>query len=58
MQSFASIPFMSAQSLDLDHYVSEQALKGLFLRVGEEEAKIRTNPAARVTGLLEEVFGK
>lgn len=58
MQSFTSIPLMSAQSLDLDHYVSEQALKGLFLRVGEEEAKIRTNPAARVTGLLEQVFGK
>jgi hypothetical protein len=58
MQSFTSIPFMSAQSLDLDHYVTDQALKGLFLRVGEEEAKIRTNPAARVTGLLEQVFGK
>lgn len=58
MQSFTTIPFMSAQSLDLDHYVSEQALKGLFLRVGEEEAKIRSNPAARVTGLLEQVFGK
>jgi len=26
--------------------------------VGEEEKKIRTNPAARVTDLLKEVFGK
>ena len=58
MQSFSSIPFMSAQSLDLDHYVTDKALNGLFLRVGEEEAKIRENPAARVTGLLEQVFGK
>ena len=58
MQSFSSLLFMSAQSLDLDHYVTDQALKGLFLRVGEEEAKIRKNPAARVTGLLEQVFGK
>jgi uncharacterized protein YidB (DUF937 family) len=58
MESFTSIPFMSAQSLDLDNYVTDQAMKGLFLRVGEEEAKIRTNPAARVTGLLEQVFGK
>jgi hypothetical protein len=58
MQSFTSIPFMSSQSFDLDHYVSEQALNGLFLRVGEEEAKIRSNPAARVTGLLEQVFGQ
>jgi uncharacterized protein YidB (DUF937 family) len=58
MQSFTSIPLMSAQSFDLDHYVSEKALKGLFLRVGEEEAKIRTNPTAQVTGLLKQVFGK
>ena len=58
MQTFTSIPFMSAQSLDLDHYVTDQALKGLFLRVGEEEAKIRENPAARVTSLLEQVFKK
>ncbi len=58
MQSFSSLPFMSAQSLDLDHYVTDQALKGLFLRVGEEEAKIRADPAARVTGLLEQVFGQ
>jgi uncharacterized protein YidB (DUF937 family) len=58
MKSFTSIPLMSAQSFDLDHYVSEKALKGLFLRVGEEEAKIRTNPTARVTGLLKQVFGK
>jgi len=26
--------------------------------VGEEEKKIRTNPAARVTDLLKTVFGK
>ena len=58
MQSFTSLPFMNAQSLDLDHYVTDQALKGLFLRVGEEEAKIRENPAARVTSLLEQVFKK
>jgi len=58
MQSFTNLPFMSAQSLDLDNYVTNQALSGLFLRVGEEEAKIRSNPTARVTGLLEQVFGK
>lgn len=58
MASFANLPFMSAQSLDLDHYVTDKALGGLFLRVGEEETKIRSEPAARVSGLLEKVFGK
>jgi hypothetical protein len=31
---------------------------GLFLMLAEEEKKIRQDPAARVTDLLKEVFGK
>ena len=37
-------------------YVTEKATDGLFLVVGQEEKKIRTNPAARVTDLLKDVF--
>jgi hypothetical protein len=37
--------------------VVDKALDGLFVVVGEEEKKIRTQPAARVTDLLREVFG-
>ena len=37
MSSFTSLPFASAQSLDLDNYVTDKALGGLFLKVGEEE---------------------
>ncbi len=44
-------------SLDLDTYVTNKALDGLFTQVGEEEKKIRTNPAARTTDLLRQVFG-
>ncbi len=44
-------------SLDLDTYVTNKALDGLFLMVGEEEKKIRTNPAAQTTELLKKVFG-
>jgi hypothetical protein len=35
-----------------------KGLDGLFHVVGEEERKIRTNPSARVTDLLREVFGR
>jgi hypothetical protein len=35
-----------------------KALSGLFHVLGDEEKKIRTNPAARTTDLLKEVFGK
>jgi Protein of unknown function (DUF4197) len=51
------VPFANAESLDLDHYVTQKALDGLFRMVGEEEKKIRTNPAARTTEILKSVFG-
>jgi len=53
-----AIPFLKLEAFDLDRYVVGKALTGLFHVVGEEERKIRTNPAARVTDLLKEVFGK
>ena len=43
--------------VDIDNYVSEKALKGLFLMLEKEEKKIREDPASRVTDLLKEVFG-
>ncbi len=55
---FQTIPFVKSESFDIDHYVVAKALDGLFYVLGEEERKIRTNPAARVTDLLKEVFGK
>jgi len=44
-------------STDLQVYVLDKALSGLFVHVAKEEAKIRTNPAARVTEILQKVFG-
>ncbi|MBN1546796.1 MAG: DUF4197 domain-containing protein [Syntrophaceae bacterium] len=52
------VPFMSLDAVDLDRYVTTRALDGLYFMIGEEEKKIRTNPAARVTELLKTVFGK
>ena len=52
-----TIPFADAVSLDLDGYVTDGALDGLFLTLAREERRIRENPAARVTDLLREVFG-
>lgn len=42
---------------DLTAYVTERALNGLFVTIAQEEANIRANPAARVTSLLQKVFG-
>lgn len=41
---------------DLSSYLTAKALDGLFLKIGETEADIRSNPAARVTDLLKRVF--
>jgi hypothetical protein len=43
---------------DLDKYVVGKTLDGLFYELGEEEKKIRKNPAAQTTALLKEVFGR
>ncbi len=56
MAKYASLPFARAESLDLDRHVTEKALDGLFYVVGQEEKKIRTDPAARVTEILRTVF--
>ena len=42
---------------DLNEYVTERAITGLFLMVEKEENKIRQDPIARVTSLLQKVFG-
>ena len=54
---YSAIPFMKADAFDLDQYVTGKALDGLFHVLGEQEKKIRTNPAAQVTDLLKKVFG-
>lgn len=55
--SYQSIPFASSlPSVDIEQYVVSKAMDGLFLVLGDEERKIRTDPGARVTDLLKKVF--
>jgi hypothetical protein len=42
---------------DLTAFVTERALSGIFLQLGQEEKEIRKNPLARTTELLKKVFG-
>lgn len=53
-----AIPFLKSELLDINEYVVSKALDGLFYVLAEEERKIRKDPAARITELLKEVFGK
>ncbi|MBP7216228.1 MAG: DUF4197 domain-containing protein [Candidatus Omnitrophica bacterium] len=45
-----------AKGVNIKDYVSSKALDGLFTMLAKEEGKIRTDPAARVTSVLQEVF--
>ncbi len=49
--------FLGADTVDIDTYVTRKAMDGLFLLVAQEEQRIRTNPLARSTELLQRVFG-
>lgn len=42
---------------NLEQYITQKALDGLFYLIAQEELKIRQNPAARVSELLKKVFG-
>jgi hypothetical protein len=42
---------------DLDGYVTEQAIDGLFTLIAQEEGRIRQDPISRTTDLLKRVFG-
>ena len=48
---------MGGSALDLDQYVTDKSLDGLFQYIALEEKRIRDNPAARTSDLLKKVFG-
>jgi hypothetical protein len=58
MQSPVAQRLNAGGNFNLDDYVVGKALDGLFYMMGEEEKKIRKDPAAQTTALLREVFGK
>jgi len=49
--------FLGADAGDLDGYITQKSLDGLFKMIATEEKKIRENPVARSTDLLKKVFG-
>ena len=58
IDTYNKIPLISKANPNLDEYVTENALKGLFSMVEKEEANIRTNVSARTSDLLKKVFAK
>jgi hypothetical protein len=55
--TFAKFKGLEEINPDLDLFVTQKAIDGLFVMVEKEEDKIRLDPLARVTDLLTKVFG-
>jgi hypothetical protein len=53
----ASFGFISAEDADLDRYVTQKALDGLYFMLAEEEKKIRKDPVGTGSEILKKVFG-
>lgn len=49
--------YLDEDSLDIDQYITNKAIDGLFVKIAVEEQRIREDPVARTTDLLKEVFG-
>lgn len=53
----AALGVVDAKSANVENYVTEKALDGLFKMIAEQEASIRQNPAGAATSLAKKVFG-
>ena len=53
----AAVGLMRKDDTDLDEYVTQKALDGLYLMVGEEEKQIRAHPLDTGSSILRKVFG-
>lgn len=53
----AAMGLIDEKDADLDSYVTQKAMDGLFLMIAEEEKKLRANPLGAGSDLLKKVFG-
>lgn len=56
--AYDKLPFSDKPNMNIEDYVMTETLDGLFTLVSQEEKKIRDNPVARTTELLQKVFAQ
>lgn len=56
MDAYTALPLTRDTAFNLDNYVADKGLAGLFTMLAQEEQEIRANPSARTTELLQKVF--
>ncbi len=53
----AKLGLIDRKDADLNSYVTQKALDGLFLMIAEEEKKIRKDPVGSASSIISKVFG-
>lgn len=56
IDKYNSMPLVKPVNPNLTEYVTERAIAGLFVKVGDKEKEIRNSISARTTALLQKVF--
>jgi hypothetical protein len=56
ISNYNKVPFVEKVNPDLDDYVTNKAMDGVFLMIAKEEKLIRKDPIKRVTDILKKVF--
>jgi len=57
MTTYNKVPFVEKVNPELETYVTEKAISGLFFMLAQQEIAIRENPKERTSALLKKVFG-
>lgn len=55
--TYNKVPGVEKKNPNLEQYITERAIQGLFKLIAIEEKKIRTDPVARINDILKRVFG-
>ena len=53
----AAVGLLDKEDANLDNYVTQKALDGLYFMVAEEEKKIRKDPVSAGSAIVRKVFG-
>ena len=56
VKTYNTIPFIKTVNPDLEDYVTNKTIEGLFVLIANQEKEIRNNPKARTSALLQKVF--
>jgi len=56
VKTYNTIPFTKAVNPDLEDYVTNKTIEGIFVLIANQEKEIRNNPKARTSALLQKVF--